>query len=155
MEYIFFYLSIIAILIIFFICNAIRRMTLPSFIIGLTSVGYSLISDLLFGDQLKLFYYIGEKISILYMMLSALFIYSILNIIYTMFLPRNEKKVLIYTVCWIVALCIFEYASIITKTIVFTGWKPIPWSLVTYIAAYLWIYFFYRLLSKRYLQNWC
>ena len=153
MEYIFFYLSIFAVLIAFFNFNLVRRVKLPSIIIGLATVGYSLTSDLLFGDRLKLFYYINGKASITYMILSAIFIYAFLNMLYTMFLPEKQKAVLIYTACWIVFMCAFEYATLVTRTIVFTGWKPVPWSLVTYIVAYLWIYFFYRFLSKNYLKK--
>jgi len=66
-----------------------------------------------------------------------------------MFLPKKHKNALVYTAGWIVALLLFEYASLLTKTIVFTGWKPFPWSIVTYIVAYAWIYFFYRFLANK------
>ncbi|MBC7765597.1 MAG: hypothetical protein H7Y41_03845 [Hyphomonadaceae bacterium] len=145
----FFYLSIIAMLILFIICYKFRKPTLASIVIGLTTVGYSLISDIILGDQLKLFYYISPQQSTFYMVLSALLIYSILNILYTMFLPQKGKHALVYTFCWIVVLLLFEYTTIVTKTIVFTGWAPFPWSLVTYIVAYAWIYCLHRYLAKK------
>lgn len=149
MAYIFFYSSIALLLALFFIISLIKRPKVPNILIGLTTVGYSLISDILFGDQLKLFYYINPLASTLYMVISAVVIYPILNVLYTMFLPCRGKKALTYTIAWIAALLLFEYGSVAAKTIVFTGWKPVPWSFVTYIVAYLWIYYFYRYLTKR------
>jgi len=149
MAYIFFYSSIAVLLITFLICCNFRKLKLPNIIIGLTTVGYSLISDILLGDQFKLFYYINPQVSTLYMILSAVLIYAVLNIAYTMFLPKKHKNALIYTVGWIVALLLFEYASLLTKALIFTGWKPFPWSIVTYIVAYVWIYFFYSFLTKK------
>lgn len=151
MAYVFFYLSAAVLLIIFLICCKFNKPKLPNIIIGLTTVGYSLIFDILFGDQLKLFYYINLQVSTSYMILSAVLIYSFLNVVYTMFLPKNNTNVLVYTSGWIIALLFFEYASLLTKTIVFTGWKPFPWSIVIYIVEYIWIYFFYRFLTKKYL----
>jgi purine-cytosine permease-like protein len=150
MEYNFFYISIAIVIILFLVSVRIKGLALPSVIIGITTVGYSLINDILFGDYLKLFYYINTKELPLYAILAAIFLYPLLNIIYTLFLPKHIKAVLIYTFFWIISLIIFEYCSLLTKTIVFTGWKPVPWSGVTYIVAYLWIYFFYRYLSKRF-----
>lgn len=149
MEYLFFYSSVVVVLIIFVICCIIRNPKLSNILIGLITIGYSLVSDIILGDQLKLFYYISPQASTLYMILSAVFIYSLLNIVYTMFLPGKGKKAFIYTLCWTIALLLFEYVSIVTKSIVFTGWRPIPWSLVIYLVAYLWIYFFYRYLNRK------
>ena len=153
MEYKFFYGSIVALAVLFFISIRIKRLTLPCIIIGITTIGYSLVNDIFFGSYLKLFYYISIKELPLYAVLAAIFIYPLLNIIYVLFLPKNNKKVLLYTFIWIIALLLFEYSTILTKTIVFTGWRPIPWSIVTYIVAYLWVYFFYKYLSKKFMNR--
>ncbi len=153
MAYIFFYSSFIILVVLFIICSTLRKPTLSNIVIGLTTVGYSLINDVLFGDQLELFHYINLEVSTIYMVLSAVMIYPILNILYTMFLPTKGKNILIYTFCWIVVMLFFEYASVITKTIIFTGWQPLPWSIVLYIVTYLWIYYFYTFLTKKYLPT--
>jgi hypothetical protein len=127
----------------------IKKLNLASIIIGFTTIGYSLTNDILFGDRLKLFYYISPDKSTFYMVLSAILLYPMLNIIYLMFLPRNIKPHLLYTSIWIAAMLVFEYASLKTKTIVFTGWQPIPWSIVVYIVTYLWINIYYSILTKR------
>ncbi len=150
MAYIFFYSSIVVVYVLFFICCIFKKPLLSNIIIGLTTIGYSLINDILLGDQLKLFHYINPEISTLYMVISAALIYPLLNITYTLFLPTKGKKVLIYTSLWIAAMLLFEYLSIIAKTIVFTGWQPVPWSFVLYVVTYVWIYFFYKLLIKKY-----
>ena len=149
MEYTFFFGSIIAIVILFFISIKIKRLTLSCIIIGISTIGFSLVVDILFGDYFKLYYYLSPKELPLYAILSAIFIYPLLNIIYILFLPKRTMKVLIYTLFWIIFLLIFEYCTLQTKTIVFTGWKPYPWSVVLYIVAYSWIYSFYRYLSRK------
>jgi len=82
------------------------------------------------------------------MVLAALFIYSIIGIIYTLFLPKDYTKVLVYTTIWIVVMLLFEYVSVKTKTIVFTGWQPVPWSFVSYVVTFGWMYMFYRYMMK-------
>lgn len=149
MNYIFFYSSIIVLIIGFIICCKIRALRLSNVIIGITTVGYSLINDTLFGNHFHLFYYISLNETNLFMILAALFLYPILNMIYTMFLPVKSKNISIYTICWIVLLLVFEYFSLKTRSLIFTGWQPIPWSIVSYIVAYLWIFYFYRYLTKK------
>jgi hypothetical protein len=56
-----------------------------------------------------------------------------------LFLPDKGKKFIIYTALWIIGLIIFEYLSLIQNIVIFTGWKPIPWSLAVYAFTYLWI----------------
>jgi len=68
---------------------------------------------------------------------------------YTMFLPKDKKAVLGYTIAWMAAMMIFEYFSVMFGTVVFTGWTPFPWSVVTYVVTYLWVYLTYRYLSKK------
>jgi hypothetical protein len=149
MAYTIFYISIIIVWIVFLTSIPFRPLRLSNFIIGITSVAYSLVYEITFGDRLKLYYYINPENSILYMLIAGIFIYPLLNIIYTLFLPFKMKSILIYTFIWIVIMLIFEYINLISKTIVFTGWKPIPWSIVTYIVTYTWVLFFYKYLSKR------
>jgi len=149
MEYGFFYGSIIILWIIFIICIHFKPATLANTIIGITTVAYSLLYETLLGEYFKLYYYIEPQKSILYIILAGLLIYPVLNIIYTMFLPAKIKPILVYTSLWTIAMLVFEYASILTKTVVFTGWQMFPWSLITYILTYLWIYLFYSYLEKR------
>lgn len=148
MEYVFFYSSIIIIFFLFFYCLHLRKPSLPSIVIGLTTIGYSFVIDLIFGDSLKLYYYITPAKSTIYMILAALFIYPFLNLLYTMFLPKAMH--LRYTVLWIIGLLIFEYSTLLTKTIVFTGWKMFPWSVVLYITSYSLIYSFYIYLLNKF-----
>lgn len=143
------YVSIAVVWLIFMVTVQFRKMTLASILIGLLSIGYSIAFDVSFGDHLHLFYYISPEKSTLYIILAAATVYAPLNIIYTMFLPKESRSVLIYTACWIAGMSIFEFASVASRTIVFTGWQPIPWSGVVYIAAYTWIYVFYRYLSAK------
>ena len=149
MAYLFFYTSTVAALILFLIICTLRELRLENIIIGLTTVGYSLVHDVLLGDHFKLFYYIAPASSTLFMIISAGLLYPFLNMTYTMFLPGRFKHAMIYTACWILAMLMFEHASILTKTVVFTGWVPIPWSLVIYLFTYAWIYLFYRFLLKK------
>ncbi len=108
-----------------------------------------MVYEVILGEYYGLYYYINEKDSIIYIVLAGIILYPALNIIYVLFLPKEMKKALIYTVFWMVAMVIFEYFSLVSKTIVFTGWKPIPWSIITYIATYLWVYTLYRYMSNR------
>jgi len=152
MEYSFFYFSVIIVIALTFFLRVFKESTFPRIIIGITTIGYSLINDTIFGLFYKLFYYISPQESALYSVLAAVLIYPFLNIIYVSFMPQNRANVAIYTAIWIGAMLVFEYFSLVTKTIVFTGWQPFPWSIITYIIAYNWIYFFYKYLLKRSLQ---
>ncbi|MCX7749615.1 MAG: hypothetical protein N2645_22390 [Clostridia bacterium] len=149
MEYTFFYLSLAVVWVAFAVCIRYKPLELRHIIIGITSVGYSLVYDSLFGNQLGLYYYISPKWSTLFMVLSALFLYSVINMLYALFIPKNGKTLITYTTLWILGMLVFEYASVVTGTIVFTGWEPVPWSFITYIATYTWIYLFYRYLSYK------
>ncbi len=150
MEYAFFYLSAAVLVLLTAGCAFLKSPPrLSNILIGLLTVGYALITDVVLGHQAGLFHYIDPLQSTLYMVLAAIFIYAPLNILYTLFLPEKSKWVLAYTICWIIGLTVFEYVSLLTKTLVFTGWKMFPWSFVLYILAYLWLYFFYRYLQRR------
>ncbi|OCL27171.1 hypothetical protein U472_06760 [Orenia metallireducens] len=149
MEYSFFYGSIVVLWTILGVCMYFKTIKLKHLIIGITTIAYSLLYEVLLGEYLDLYYYIKDKESILYTLLAGILVYPILNIIYTLFLPKKTRPVLIYTGLWIIAMLIFEYLSLLTKTVVFTGWRMIPWSPLTYMVNYLWIYLFYRYLEKR------
>lgn len=149
MSHIFFYASIVVLLILFLFVCTFKSPKLPNVIIGLTAVGYSLIIDIILGDQLKLYYYIDPQLSTMYIVVSAVFVYPILNIIYTLFLPKKFKSLIIYTFCWITSLLVFEYACVKAKTIVFTGWQALPWSIIIYLVTYIWIYYFYIFLIRK------
>lgn len=149
MEYTVFYVSIAVIWVIFLILIYFKPIRLSNIIIGITSIAYSLIYEIILGEYLKLYYYINPKNSILYIVISSIFLYAILNIVYTLFLPKKIINILIYTSLWIVMMLLFENATLLSKTIVFTGWKLVPWSITTYLFTYTWVFFFYTYLSKR------
>jgi hypothetical protein len=43
----------------------------------------------------------------------------------------------------------FEVASFYTGTVVLTGWRVIPWSIVTYAVTFGWINLLFRYMKKR------
>ena len=148
MPYIFFYASIIGVWVLFLICLKFRPLHINSITIGIASIAYSLVFDITLGNRLGLFHYITPGESTMYMVLGAIFIYSGLNIIYTMFLPEKVRPALIYTAVWVAAMLVFEYGSLLARTIVFTGWTIFPWSVITYLFTYLWINLLFRYLEK-------
>ncbi len=145
----FFYISIAAVWIIFLILAVKRPLTLKHLMIGITAMGYSLLYETFFGEYIGLYYYINKENSLLYVILSAVLLYPEIEVIYTMFLPEKLYPSIRYTAIWIVLLLIFELASLYTRTIVLTGWKVIPWSVITYIVTILWINILFRALKKR------
>ncbi|TYQ17976.1 UNVERIFIED_CONTAM: hypothetical protein Cloal_0371 [Acetivibrio alkalicellulosi] len=149
MEYMFYYLSIAAVLVILAICSFYRPLDFRCFVIAVATIAYSLVYEITLGEYYKLYYYINRQDSIIYMVLAGILLYPALNVIYVLFLPREGIKALKYTFLWIVAMIIFEYGSLAFKTVVFTGWKLMPWSIVTYLATYLWIYVLYKYMSPR------
>ncbi len=149
MNYLVFYLSIAVIMIVFAVIIKIKGFAINGLIIGLTTVGYSLVFDNILGCELDLFHYINNDVSNLYMVLGAVFLYPLLNILYITYLPENRRKILLYTLVWIVFMMLFEYVTILSKTIVLTGWIIFPWSIVTYIVTYSWIYILNRYVSKK------
>lgn len=149
MAYTFFYVSVVITIVGFLVIAKVKPLRLGNVMIGIASVGYSIAFDVIFGDYFGLYYYIAPPVSPLYMVLSAILVYSLMNITYTLFLPRGTKLVLIYTLVWIVGMLVFEYASIKIKTVVFTGWRPVPWSPITYVVTYAWINYLYRYAERR------
>lgn len=145
----FFYGSTAAIWMLFFICVKKRPLTFKHFVIAVTGMGYSLLYETFLGEYNGLYHYITPGKSLFYIIMSAIFIYPVIEVIYTMFLPDKLYPILIYTIAWILAMLLFELASLYTKTIVLTGWKVIPWSIVTYAFTYSWIILLFNYMKKR------
>lgn len=136
MSYWFFFISLIIIWIIFITVIYFRRPKTGHLAVAILTIIYSLAFDIIFGEQLKLYHYISKQESSLYLLLSGIFLYPLLHIIYLVFLPA-KKQIPVYTMLWIAAMLFFEYLSIKTGTIVLTGWRVFPWSIITYVITYL------------------
>jgi hypothetical protein len=149
MEYIFFYCSIVIVWIIFLISVRIRKLHFGAVLTGLLGAGYSSIFESFLGEYLDLYYYIAPESSILYIVLSALFLYPIIEIVYVLFLPEKPMQTLLYTFLWLILMLAFEAASLKSGTIVLTGWRIVPWSFVTYIITFTWINIFYRYAKRK------
>lgn len=149
MSILFFYISILLIWILFFVIIRYRPLKIGSIVVGIASALYSMVFEIYLGEYLNLYYYVTPENSVLYILTSALFIYPLLNIIYTLFLPESPKSILVYTSIWIVSMLIFEYISILTGTVVFTGWNPIPWSILTYVLTYTLVYILFRYINNK------
>lgn len=153
MEYSTFYISIFVIWIALALSSFFKSMRLSHIIIGIAAIAFSLVYETSFGAIMGLYYYVRPDISLYYLLTGSIFIYAPLQVLYTFFLPRENNRIFVYTLVWIAAMLLFEHITVLTKTIVFTGWKPIPWSIVTYIATYAWVYSFYRYLNARQLKH--
>ncbi len=149
MEVLFFFISIAAAWTILGIVLRFRNLQFSHIIIGIATTAYTLVYETILGIQQGLYYYISPQTSALYIVLAAVLLYPVANIIYVLFLPEGRNAVLMYTVAWIAGMLLFEYASVMARIIVFTGWQPIPWSLVTYLITYAWVYYFYRYLTRK------
>jgi len=145
----FFYISIAVTWLIFLVCAVKKKLALKHILIGITAMGYSLLYETVLGEYTGLYYYINKENSLLYIILSAVLLYSEIEVIYTLFLPENISAAVYYTVAWIALMLVFELASFYTGTVVLTGWKVVPWSIVTYLFTFLWINLLFRLLNKR------
>lgn len=150
MEYYFYYISVLITIFLAIVLRVFKKPLLPKIIIGITTVAVSMVFDTLMGSILGLFYYISPHESLIYSILSAIFLYSLLNIMYVSFLPQNIREDIIYTIFWIAGLLLFEYLSVIANTIVYTGWSMFPWSVILYIVSYAWISLFYKYLLRKY-----
>lgn len=145
----FFYGSIAVLWVIFFICTVKKPLTFKHIMVFIAAVGYSLLYETSLGEYTGLYYYINPESSLFYIIVSAVFIYPIVEVIYTMFLPEKTYPAVIYTAAWIVLMLIFELASLYTRTVVLTGWRVMPWSIVTYVFTFSWINLLFRYLKKR------
>ncbi len=127
-----------------------KHIDVPLIITAISSAVFSLSFDSILGEHLGLYHYINSNVSIPYIVISGVFIYPPLNLFYLLFIPEGGyKKVLPYVSVWIVVMLIYEAISIATGTVVFTGWKPVPWSIITYIAVYAWMTLLFLYLKKR------
>ncbi len=149
MSVAFFFISIAAAWTILGIVLRFRSLELPHIIIAIATTAYTLVYETILGIHQGLYYYINPETSAFYIVLAAVLLYPLVNIIYVLFLPVGRNAVLIYTGAWIAGMLVLEYASVMARTIVFTGWQPIPWSLVTYLVTYSWIYYFYMYLTRK------
>ncbi|GEM_PF-374935 len=149
MAYTYFYGYVVLIWVALLISIRFRPMNINHFIIGSVTVAYSLTYETILGNWLGLYHYLDKINTSLYIVLAGIFVYPLLNILYVLFLPKNRKIFLPYTLVWITAMLLFEYITIRQKIIILTGWKPIPWSIATYAFTYLWINLLYMYFEKR------
>lgn len=149
MAYIFFYASILIMWILLLICVRFRTPDTAHTIIAIVTAAVSIVYDMTFGEYMGLYYYIHPQVSVIHTMIAALLIYPPANVIYTLFLPRNAHAAAMYTILWIGGMLVFEYASVLAGTVVFTGWDPFPWSPLTYVGTYLWVYFLFKYVKNR------
>ena len=145
----FFYGSIAAVWIVFSLCALKKAITFKHIMVAIAAMGYSLLYETTLGEYFGLYHYINRSNSLFYIIVSAVFIYPVIEVIYTMFLPKKANSAIIYTVIWIVIMLIFELLSIYTRTVVLTGWRVVPWSIVTYIFTFGWINLLFRFLKRR------
>lgn len=144
----YFYGSIVLVCIIFLICALKKIITFKHIMIYITGIGYSLLYETVLGEYSGLYHYINKSDSLFYIIISGVMLYPVIDMIYAVFLPEKVKPALIYTLIWIALLLISELLSLHTGTIVFTGWRLIPWSIVTYIFTFVWINLLFRYLKK-------
>lgn len=149
MSYLFFYGYTIFIWLAFLFCIRFRHLNLNHFIIGISTIAYSLTYETILGNWLGLYHYLDKGNSTFYIVFAGIFIYPVLNILYVLFLPGDRKHLLLYTGVWIIAMLIFEYVTVLQRIVVMTGWKPIPWSFTTYVFTYLWIIMLFLFLEKK------
>lgn len=145
----FFYGSLAVVWVVFLFCNLKKTVGLKNIIIAIAAVGFSLVFESALGEYAGLYYYINQPDSLLYIILSGVLLYPVINMIYTMFLPEKLNSAIFYTIIWIVLMLAFELLSLYTNTIVLTGWRVVPWSILTYILTFSWINLFFRYLKKR------
>lgn len=149
MSVIFFWSSIAVIWAVLLLAAAKRPLTFKQVVIAIAAIGYSLLYETVLGELMGLYHYIIPEKSLKYIIISALLIYPIIEVIYSLFLPEKPRHALIYTTAWIAFMLAFEAASLYTGTVVLTGWKVIPWSIVTYAITFGWINLLFRYMKKR------
>lgn len=149
MATVFFYSSMAVVWVLFIICVLKKPLSFKHIIIAIAAIGYSILFETYLGEYAGLYYYINKPDSLFYIILSAVFLYCIIDVIYTIFLPEKAGPALFYTLVWIVLMLAFEFLSLYMRTVVLTGWKVFPWSIFTYIITFSWINLLYRHLKKR------
>ncbi len=147
-KHIVIYVSIITAWLILAYISRRKKFGAPHIITVLASSVYSLSYDSLLGEYLGLYHYADRSVSIPYMILTGVLLYPLLNLFYLLFLPEKIICIIQYAAVWIVAMLAFEALTIAAGSVVFTGWNPVPWSVVTYIVTYLWITLLFRSLTK-------
>jgi hypothetical protein len=150
MNYALVYISIAAVWLVLFFLSGRKNIETPHIITAIISAVYSLSFDSILGEHFGLYHYINSQVSIPYMVISGVFIYPLLNLFYLLFMPSGGyKRILPYVSAWIIAMLIYEALSIATGTVVFTGWRPIPWSIITYVSTYAWMTLLFLHLKKK------
>lgn len=148
MNLLFFYGSVIALLVVFLLAHTRKRFRMRHMILMIGYSLYNLIFELVFGEILGLYYYIEKEVSLIYIILAAVFLYPLIAVLYIFFLPGGLKAYL-YTACFTAAMLLMELISLHTGTIVLTGWNIMPWSIVTYIVSFCLINIFYGFLERK------
>lgn len=143
----FFYSLLIILIAVFFAALQKKRFRIRYMFLMISYSLYNLVFELIFGEIFDLYYYIEEADSLIYILISAVFIYPLIAALYIYFLPEG-KKAFWYTSGFIIAILILEIVSLYTRTIVFTGWRLIPWSVITYIVSFGLIYVYNNFLKK-------
>lgn len=149
MALVYFYGSITVVIIIFLLFVLKKTITFKHIVIYISGIGYSLLYETVFGEYAGLYHYINKSDSLFYIIVSGVLLYPVIDAIYALFLPERVKPAILYTIIWLVLMIASELLSIYTKTIVFTGWKLMPWSIVTYIFTFIWINLLFRYMKKR------
>lgn len=136
-----FYGSIFVFLIAFLLVIGKKQFKLNHLFLMISYSLYNLIFETVFGEVLGLYYYIDKKYSLIYIILAAVFVYPVIAALYVFFLTKGTK-VLWYTLTWVIFLLFIETITLYTKTIILTGWRVIPWSVLTYMVSFWLIYLF-------------
>ena len=144
-----FYGAIAVAWIIFLICILKKPITFKHIMVAIAGMGYSLLYETALGEYAGLYHYINQSDSLFYIIVSGVFLYPVIEMLYALFLPERIKPAIAYTVIWIILLLAFEILSLYTRTIVFTGWRIVPWSVVTYIFTFVWVNLLFRYLKKK------
>lgn len=142
----FFYGSVLLLWFVFLIVVRKKPIMLHHLFLWLIYSLYSLCYEVLFGGVLKLYHYISPGESLWYILLGSLLCYPLQAVLYALFFPKNMA--LWYTAGWLAFMQAFELASLYTGTIVMTGWRILPWSPVTYLFSFLFVYLLEKALKK-------
>ncbi|MGE5677255.1 MAG: hypothetical protein ACM3ZR_04275 [Pseudomonadota bacterium] len=149
MAVIFFYVSIAAAWAALLALSIKRPPSLRHLLVAIAAIGYSLLFETSLGEYAGLYYYIDKENSLFFIILAAVLLYPVIDVVYTFFLPERAYPAIIYTTAWTACLLVFEFASFYTRTVVLTGWKVFPWSIITYIITFAWINLLFRSLKRR------
>ena len=149
MAVMFFYISIAAVWAALLAFSIKRPPSMGHLMVAISAIGYSLFFEAFLGEYKGLYYYIYKENSLFYILVAAVLLYPVIDVIYTFFLPERAYPAILYTTAWIACMLVFEFASLYTRTVVLTGWKVFPWSIITYIVTFAWINLLYRSLKRR------